>query len=515
VIWVPKTRGGALWRFLLASVIVIGFTAAATSVAGLLKVKDIANALNLTQAIKGADVQLPSPGKPETLLLIGSDHRAGEAYSASNTDTMMLVRVDDSSSTINVLSIPRDLKVQLPSGTAKLNEAYSEGGPNLLIKTLKTQVFPGLVVNHIIDVNFKGFSDLIDAIGCVYTDVDHRYYNLSQPGINNPDNYSSIDIEPGYQKLCGHNQADTGALAFVRFRHTDTDIVRNARQQDFLRWAKDGYSTSQILSQEGQLTSIFGKNAQTDHSLHTTDGLLDLFDLIVNADKLTIKQIPFPAILSNCVAGGQTPCYVNAETTAMDAVFHEFITPTTASVKTSSRKPHHSRKLSTAGLVADVNDAKNQALDLGKLEFPVYYPKLMVANTDTWSPEYCSGLTGNCDNGYEPAAEYEHSYPRAYVIHGQHGGVYPSYRMIVVLNSGLGEYYGIQGTTWLHPPILNNASSTQTVDGKHLMLYKNGSKISLVAWRTATGSYWISNSLDDAIDNSEMIELAASLTRAP
>ena len=37
-----------------------------------------------------------------------------------------------------------------------------------------------------------------------------------------------------------------GALAFVRFRHTDTDIVRNARQQDFIRWAKDQYSVGNI-----------------------------------------------------------------------------------------------------------------------------------------------------------------------------------------------------------------------------------------------------------------------------
>jgi LCP family protein required for cell wall assembly len=512
----PKSRGGALWRFALAAVVVIGFTAAATAVAGLLKVKDIVDDLNLTQAIKGADVTLPSPGKPETLLLIGSDHRAsdGSNYRNAETDTMMLVRIDDSSSTINVLSIPRDLKVLLPDGTAKLNAAYSEGGPNLLIKTLKTQVFPGLVVNHILDVNFRGFSDMIDAIGCVYTDVDHRYYNLTEPAPS-PDNYSSIDIDPGYQKLCGDNQADTGALAFVRFRHTDTDIVRNARQQDFLRWAKDGYSAGQLLTQQGTLTHIFGENVQTDHFLHTSDGIIDLFDLVVNADKLTINQIPFPAILSNCVAGGQTPCYVNATESATEGVYRRFMTPTVATAKTSSHKPHRAHKLSTAGLVADAADARNQALDLGKLGLPIYYPKLMVANTDLWAPAYCSSLTGNCDNGFEPATEYEHSYPRSYEIHGQHGGIYPSYRMTVVLNSGLGEYYGIQGTTWLHPPILNNASGTQTVNGKQLMIYKNGSKISLVAWRTATGSYWISNTLNDAIGNNQMLEIAGSFTRAP
>ena len=61
---------------------------------------------------------------------------------------MLLVRLDDSSQTINVLSIPRDLAVNAArDGYAKLNAAYTDGGPNLLIKTLKQQVFPGLQVN--------------------------------------------------------------------------------------------------------------------------------------------------------------------------------------------------------------------------------------------------------------------------------------------------------------------------------------------------------------------------------
>ena len=52
------------------------------------------------------------------MLLIGSDHRAGEPFRDANTDTMMLVRIDPNSSTINVLSVPRDLKVEIPEGGA-------------------------------------------------------------------------------------------------------------------------------------------------------------------------------------------------------------------------------------------------------------------------------------------------------------------------------------------------------------------------------------------------------------
>ena len=290
---IPKSRTGTFVRFTLACVLVIGFAASATAVAGLLQVRQITHYLDATPALQTSSkaVSVPNPGSPQTLLLVGSDHRAGEPFKYSNTDTMMLVHIDPSSSTINLLSVPRDLKVQIPEGgvvaTDKLNAAYSIGGDNLLVKILEQQVFPGLKINHIIDVNFGGFEDLVNAIGCVYTDVDHRYYNNTAYT-----DYSSIDIQPGYQKLCG-----TDALEFVRFRHTDSDIVRNARQQDFMRWAKSQFSQDEIIQDEGTLLKIFGAHAQTDHDLHTTDGLINLFDLVAFSAGHAVKQVPFPAIL--------------------------------------------------------------------------------------------------------------------------------------------------------------------------------------------------------------------------
>src|ERR1700758_5017505 len=209
-------------------------------------------------------------------------------------------------------------------GTAKINAAYSDGGPNLMIKTIQQNVFPGLKINHILDVNFQGFSDLVDAIGCVYSSGDERYYNNTAL----PD-YSSINIQPGYQKLCGDNQADSGALAFVRFRHTDSDIVRNARQQDFIRWAKDQYPTTQIFDNKDKLLSIFGDHVQTDHDLHTVDGLINLFNLVLNMSGHTIKSVRFPAILNNCPVAApgqaQAPCYVNANTALEQQAYNQFM----------------------------------------------------------------------------------------------------------------------------------------------------------------------------------------------
>jgi hypothetical protein len=86
--------------------------------------------------------------------------------------------------------------------------------------------------------------------------------------------------------------------------------------------------------------------------------------------------------------------------------------------------------------------------------------------------------------------------------------------MTLVMNPALGQYYGVQGTTWQNPPILGSPSGTKLVNGKLLLLFTNGSKLSLVAWKTPQGVYWISNTLTDDLSNSQMVAIAASLTRA-
>jgi len=492
----PRNRRGTLWRFFLAAVLIICSTAAATAVAGLLQIKQLAVDLSGTPALPHANVTLPPPGAPQTILVIGSDHRAGTSFTSANTDTMLLVRLDDSSQTINVMSIPRDLQVQVPGfGTAKLNSAYADGGPNLLIKTIQQNVFPNLHVNHIVDVNFGSFQALVNAIGCVYANVDHRYYNNTLYT-----GYSSIDIQPGYQKLCG---AD--ALAFVRFRHTDNDIVRNARQQDFIRWAKDQYGTSQIVNNRDQLLKIFGAHTQTDHSLHTVPGLINLFNLVVNAAGTRIRQVKFPAQLLPCTASS---CFVTASASAEAAVFRTFIAPTTRSATpaTSGGSRHRKRaaRLSAAGLTPDTADGKAQATALSGAGMPVYYPRLIVGGSN-----YCSSLTSVCP--LEAASPG--SYPRAYRLRDRHGHAYPAYRMTLVLDSQLGQYYGVQGTTWTNPPLLSNPLETKLVNGKTLEIYEQGGSITDVAWHTHGAVYWVSNTLTTDIPNRQMISLAASLTR--
>ncbi len=519
---IPRTRGGALTRFALGAFVVIAFTATTAAVAGLLQFKQLASDISVTPALKQARVTIPNPGDPQTILVIGSDHRAGAPWNSANTDTMMLIRLDPSSSTINVISVPRDLQVNIREHgvpvTAKLNGAYSVGGPNLLVQTLQQNVFPNLIVNHIIDVNFGGFEDLVNAIGCVYTDVDHRYYNNTAFT-----DYSSIDLQPGYQKLCG-----ASALAFVRFRHTDNDIVRNARQQDFIRWAKDQYGQTALIENRDTLLRIFGQHTQTDRDMHTTDGLINLFNLVAFMDGHTIKQVQFPAIIPTCApaqpaaptfAGGggaagnavQTPCYVTADSSAEQRAFIQFMTPTTVQPSSPSGAP----RLGPSGagrpsgsppdVVSDVADGKAQAAALGGADMPVYFPRQIAPGS-----QYCTDGNPSC-----PVEIPSHgSYPRSYVIRDQQGRAYRAYRMTLVMNSSLGQYYGIQGTTWQNPPLLSSPTTTRVENGKTLLIYANGGKVSVVAWRTGQGTYWVSNTLTDTLSNRQMVQIAASFTRS-
>jgi LCP family protein required for cell wall assembly len=478
----PPRRGEARRYLLLAAAAILPVVAVLGLALGIHTLRHLAPAA--------------ASARPQTILIIGSDHRAGTPFKDVNTDTIMLVRLDPNSKTVNLLSVPRDLKVQIPEGgapvTSKLNTVYFYGGPALLVKVLQQQVLPGLKVDHVVDVGFGGFEKMIDAIGCVYADVDHRYYNNTALT-----DYSSIDIQPGYQKLCG---AD--ALSFVRFRHTDSDSVRVARQQDFIRWARAQLSRDQIISQESTLLRIFGENVTTDHSLHTTDGIITLFKLAASSLGRPIKQIPFPAVLAPCGgAGAQAACYVTATAADEAAAYQQFTTPTIAAPPATAPRD---LAAATAGLLTDPSDGQAQASALQGSGLPVLYPRVIAAGS-----RYCSSAAGNCP--LEVADP--HAYPREYRIDAG-GRSYPAYRMTLVVHPELGEYYGVQGTTWTNPPILARPTRTELVGGKRLLEFYNGGKLSMVAWKTSGAAYWVSNTLTDSIPAGQLLAIAASLQPA-
>ena len=85
---------------------------------------------------------------------------------------------------------------------------------------------------------------------------------------------------------------------------------------------------------------------------------------------------------------------------------------------------------------------------------------------------------------------------------------------VMAFNANLGQFYGVQGTTWKQAPILASPQEIRYVGGKRLELHYDGHSLRLVAWRTGQAVYWVSNTLSLNLSNQQMLGMAASLTRA-
>src|SRR4051812_3041599 len=188
-----------------------------------------------SKAMKRAAKRLDyvSPGKPAVALVLGTDHRYVDGKDPGRSDTMMLIRTDPDSHTVSMLSFPRDMAVEIHcpgrgSFVDKINAAYPLCGPSGPLETIKN--LTNIPINYLISVNFVGFVQVVNKLGGVYIDVDRRYFNEH----TGPFGYAAINLQAGYQRLNGKQ-----ALDFVRYRHTDSDLFRNARQQMFVRAVKE------------------------------------------------------------------------------------------------------------------------------------------------------------------------------------------------------------------------------------------------------------------------------------
>lgn len=190
---------------------------------------------------------IASATQPATALIIGYDTRKGVDAALgqdSRSDTLILVRGDPTNKTLSTISFPRDLVVPIycsgssvPVKRDRINSAWSTCHPGEQ-GTLDTVAhLTNIPINFVITIDFHGFKLLVNKLHGVYVDVDHRYYIPPNSGT------SAIDLHPGYQLLDGGQ-----ALSFVRYRHTDSDLYRNARQQLFLDAVKARIASSLSLT---------------------------------------------------------------------------------------------------------------------------------------------------------------------------------------------------------------------------------------------------------------------------
>lgn len=202
----------------------------------------------------------PAAGQPATAIVIGYDQRAGQSGAGSRSDTVMLLRADPTKDTVTLLSFPRDLIVEIPgcpghsAWTGRINEAYAYCGPRGTLTTVKE--LTGVPINYMITVNFRAFISIVDRLDGVHLDIDHRYFN-DNSGLGAGSTYARINLMPGYQKLDGRR-----ALDFVRFRHTDSDLYRVVRQQEFVKAFKQQVSTEWSLFQLPGIVNAITENVE-------------------------------------------------------------------------------------------------------------------------------------------------------------------------------------------------------------------------------------------------------------
>jgi LCP family protein required for cell wall assembly len=491
----PRPGRGLLKRAAIGAFLIFVCSAATVAAAGLLEVDQLIRIVKSESApIPGIEGALDNvdPGKPQTILVLGSDRRFQDVRDKNpvRSDTLLLVRLDPSRGVTAVMSIPRDLKVNIRTRrgmvTDKINAAYALGGPRLSVQTVRELLH--IRIHHVINVNFGGFRRAVNRLGCVYVDVDRDYFNDNNPPNGSQFDYATIDINPGYQKLCGQD-----ALDYVRYRHFDDDLVRAARQQSFLSAAKEQVGLGRIFGDRKELLRIFGRYTQTDIARQNTPAILRLLKLAFEASKNPIREVHFRGNI------GET--YVTISPHNLQRTIREFREGRassgpreTAPAGRASRATRRRARRRSAGLprgmiFSRVEGENFVAAASTHLSFPTYYPRARLSR-----------------------GRYLYGRPRVYDIFDRAHRRYRAYR-IVVATGRQGQFYGVQGTNWKSPPILDNPTSTMRMRGRTYELFADGNRLALVAWRTPRAAYWVSNTLSRTLTNAQMLAIARSLTR--
>ena len=215
--------------------------------------------LRHVSALSGAAA---TPGK--TVLFAGTDQRSedgiNDGVEGQRSDSIMLVHVPESGNP-SLISLPRDTYVSIPGyGNAKLNTAYSVGGPELLVATVEG--LSGLTVDHYVEVGMDGISSLVDSVGGVELCLD---YDVNDP-------MSGLVWEAG----C-HDSDGVQALAFTRMRYSDPlgDIGRTARQRQVIGQVMDKALSPATLFNPFRQRELV-RSATTVLTVDTETDLLDL-----------------------------------------------------------------------------------------------------------------------------------------------------------------------------------------------------------------------------------------------
>lgn len=534
----------------------------------------------------------PPPGRATVAMIIGYDRRPNEAQNTpSRSDTIMLLRADPQLHAISMLSFPRDMLVTIhcPGRTPyqdKINAAYSYCGPKGTVQTVKA--LTGLPINYLITVNFTSFKEIVDQLGGVWVDIDHRYLNTN--GGRTYSTFATINLWPGYQRLKGWQ-----ALDYVRFRHTDSDLLRVIRQQQFLTALKEQIHSHFGVLDVPRIIGSISRNVQA---------VPDLQDNTVLSYALFVYRLPPGHFFQAKIDGLTGYSYLTTDASNIQAAVRAFTNPDVEAPRDATNvafggKPRVPTPEETTVSVLNGNGVEGSASSAAGLLSDRGYKIVLPPSNRTsnapnfryqesfvyWNPQLkrskaaakrlaelfapaiakplppflkqaSNGAMGTVIVGQTfhntiasppphvtpkrepPAVTYDPSvalplarsvrrqvpfrveYPlkiesssipdpevpiRVYRLDKKHKAIRFSFR------TGARNYWGIQEMDWEGAPVLSERNFRRFIGKREFDLYYSGPNLHMVVLRENGASYWITNTLDNALSNDTMLAIARSL----
>lgn len=287
-----KILQGALWAA------VFGSTALAAAGLGAIAVLTFP----LPRQVRGETVTPPladlwrsgfryQVSRPVNILVMGLDeaHDVDGAKPddlVGRTDTMLLVRVNPEKKTVNVLSIPRDTRVEIPGyGTEKINQANFEGGAELAAQTVMHN-FEDVKIDRYVRVSTGAFREIVDLVGGVEVLVPQpMYYEDKTQGL-------LIDLEQGQQTLNGAE-----AEQFARFRQDSYgDIGRVQRQQILIKALRQRLTNPTVITKLPQIVRMLQRHIDTNLS---PEEMLALAGFSLDLDSQNLHMVMLPGRFSS------------------------------------------------------------------------------------------------------------------------------------------------------------------------------------------------------------------------
>jgi polyisoprenyl-teichoic acid--peptidoglycan teichoic acid transferase len=256
--YTKERRGMRRWWLLSLVVVLISLIVGAVLVAGPLPIRALGHASDAgvvedsssdwIERVFGGDDPLAQG--PLNVLVIGVDTRPDDPEMGSRTDTIMLVRVVPKTGDVKLLSVPRDLYVEVEPGEKdRINAAYNYGGIEQTVDALEN--YSGVTIDHYAIVDFEGFREVIEAMDGVRVDVGHGLF---------PEKWH---MGEGVQRLGGRK-----ALFYARYRGTQGgDLDRMQRQRELVAALRSKALQWNIVKKLPSTMKIMSENVQADLDL--------------------------------------------------------------------------------------------------------------------------------------------------------------------------------------------------------------------------------------------------------